>query len=246
MLKMSRFTSARPQAGQGGMTLIEMMVAMVVSLIVSGAMVAIMANTLGTGTRTINSTHLTQELRTALQIMSRDLRRANYLEPLQARTCIQNVDCLVDLGISDKLGAIDVGDDTDGDGFGECMSFWLDRTSGDGLTGIRRTGFRLAVSGGIGRIEMLNDDTSTSVDGNNCPTGTWVAITDPDVVDVNSFVVDNSATYNLTVTSGGSTQSTQKIRLELDAQLITAGSIGYPITRVVGDEIRVRNDYTTL
>jgi len=231
---------------QGGMTLIELMIAMVISLIVSGAMVVLMANTLGTGTRTINMTHLTQELRTALQIMSRDLRRANYIEPLQARTCIQNVDCLADLGISDKIGAIEVGDDTDGDGFGECLSFWLDRTPNDTVDGIVRTGFRLAVSSGVGRIEMLNDDTSTSVDGDNCPNGTWVAITDPDVVDVNSFVVDDTASYNLTITTGGSTQTTQKIRLELGAQLITAGSIGYPITRTVGDEIRVRNDFTTL
>lgn len=227
---------------QAGMTLIELMVAMVVSLIVTGAMVAVMANTLGTGTRTINMTHLTQQLRTAMQIMSRDLRRANYLVPAQAISCIQNVNCLTDLGISNKVGIVEIGDDTDGDGFGECFSFWLDRDSNGS---VERTGFRLAVTSGVGRIEILTDDTSTSLDANNCPNGTWVAITDPDTIDVNSFDVDDSDVYNLAINTGGATLNVQKIRLELDAELVSTGNVGYAIRRVIGDEIRVRNDYTS-
>ena len=62
----------RPLSGQArrqtGMTLIELMISIVISLIASLAMIVLMANTLGTGTRTIQMTRLTQEMRTAMQM----------------------------------------------------------------------------------------------------------------------------------------------------------------------------------
>ena len=227
----------RDMGNQKGMTLIELMIAMAVSLIVSGAMVAVMANTLGTGSRTIGMTRLDQEMRTAMQIMSRDLRRANYIGPLAARTCFSNVDCLADLGIADKIGTVQVGDSDD------CMSFWLDRDVSGALEDDERGGFRLTVANGIGTIEMLTD--SNGMDASNCPTGTWVAITSPDIVDIESLVVNNADTYNIAI-GGGSTYTVQKLNLLLNARLINSGSAGNTISRAIGDEIRVRNDFTSL
>ena len=69
------------QAGwhrQKGMTLMELLVAGFISIIVSSGMVILMASTLGTGTQTIKMTQLSEEMRSAMQIMTRELRRANY------------------------------------------------------------------------------------------------------------------------------------------------------------------------
>lgn len=229
---------------QRGITLIELMIAMLISLIVSTAMVILMANTLGTGTRTIGMTRLTEELRTVMQIVSRDLRRANYLRPIDMRKCFGNVNCITDLGFGSYIGAIQVGADSDGDGFGECLSFWLDRDEDGSFSATEMGAFRLNVAGGVGRMEVLTSFTSMGVD--NCPAGTWVAITDPDIIDVRSFVVDDTDTYTETISGAGSTQTVQKIRLSMTADLTNDGSGSFTISREIGDQVRIRNNYTSL
>ena len=59
------------------MTLMEMLVAGMISLIALSAMVIVMANTLGTGSQTIQMARVSNEMRAAMQIMTRELRRAN-------------------------------------------------------------------------------------------------------------------------------------------------------------------------
>lgn len=221
---------------QNGVTLIELLIAMVISVVASSAMVMLMANTLGSGTRTIAMTHLTQDMRTAMQIISRDLRRANYISPLDARTCYANVDCLVDLGYQNNVGLIAISDDSD------CLSYWLDRDLSSSFESTDIGAFRLTVTGGIGSIQMLT--SYTSMGSNNCPTGTWAEITDPEIIDVQSFEVDDANTYVESISSSGSTQTVQKIRLLISAELINSGN--YTISREIGDEIRIRNNFTTL
>ena len=61
-----------------GFTLIEAMISLALSLLVTSAMVALMANSLGTSTRVIHMSQLTDEMRNAMSMMTRDVRRANY------------------------------------------------------------------------------------------------------------------------------------------------------------------------
>jgi type IV pilus assembly protein PilW len=61
---------------QRGLTLIELMIAMVLGLLVSGAALALVASIIKSNTETIRATRLTQELRTTAEVISRDLRRA--------------------------------------------------------------------------------------------------------------------------------------------------------------------------
>lgn len=226
------------------MSLVEMLVATVISLTTSTAMIMLMANTLGNSNRTIGMTSLTQKMRTAMHIVSRDLRRANYLSLLDARSCFANEDCLVDLGFENTIGAITIGDDADGDGYGECLSFWLDRNQSSSFEATEMGAYRLNIADGVGSIEMLRSYTGMGAD--NCPTGTWVAITDPDVIDVQRFEVDSSGSYTETVSTGGSTLTMQKIRLLMNASLRNGGSINYPITREIEDQISVRNNFISI
>ena len=63
---------------QTGATLMEVLVAMSISLVVTAAMIAMMANSLGATARIIKMTKLSDDMRVALQMMSRDVRRSSY------------------------------------------------------------------------------------------------------------------------------------------------------------------------
>jgi len=59
-----------------GFSLIELMIALVVGLIVSGAAVALVAAMSKSNSDTVRATRLTQELRSTVEVIARDLRRA--------------------------------------------------------------------------------------------------------------------------------------------------------------------------
>jgi type IV pilus assembly protein PilW len=221
-----------------GFTLIEMLIAMVISLVVAAAMTNLMANTLGTSSRTIGMTRVTQEARTALQLMSRDVRRAGYSS--EAVQCYANVDCFTDGSVT-LPGAISINVGND------CFIFQHDRDhDGDG-TNDGAGGFRRGTIDGVGVLEMWA--------GNNAPSCTaasddWIEITDPEVVDVYLFWIGDSPqtpgdpvlsyteVINIDPDGNDILQRVRKIRMQVGARLV-----GNPqITRVIEDSIRVRND----
>jgi prepilin-type N-terminal cleavage/methylation domain-containing protein len=61
-----------------GFSLVELMVAMVAGLIVTGAVVAFTMSTMKGNTEYVRSARLTQELRNSLDQVTRELRRAGY------------------------------------------------------------------------------------------------------------------------------------------------------------------------
>ena len=63
---------------QAGVTLIETLIGLALSVIVTVSMVSLMANSMGSATRIIQMSQLTDELRNTMSMMSRDIRRANY------------------------------------------------------------------------------------------------------------------------------------------------------------------------
>jgi type IV pilus assembly protein PilW len=65
---------------QSGFSLVELMVALVAGLIVSGAVIAFTMSSMKSNGEYVQSTRLTQELRNTLDLVSRDLRRAGYDE----------------------------------------------------------------------------------------------------------------------------------------------------------------------
>jgi type IV pilus assembly protein PilW len=64
------------QQSQRGFTMIELMIALVVGLIVSGAAVALVAAMGKSNSDTVRATRLTQELRATVEVIARDMRRA--------------------------------------------------------------------------------------------------------------------------------------------------------------------------
>lgn len=214
---------------QAGLTLVEAMVSLTISLIVVSAMVSLMGNSLGTTTRIIGMSNLSNELRNAMSMMTRDVRRANY----NARSlyCYGNADCADDgIGIA-QAGDVSVNDSND------CFTFELDRDWDGDSTEDAPGGFRLVTAAGIGRIEMWVGDASPDCAASS---DDWMAVTDPNAFDITTFSVSDDDSYTGTATVKGSSysQRVREIKLVIEGELISDTSI----TRRIEDSIKIRND----
>lgn len=223
---------------QAGMTLIEAMIALGLSLFVTTAMVVLMANSLGTASRVIQMTQLTDELRNAMSMMSRDVRRANY--NAHAAYCYANSDCGID-GSANQSPDVVIDN-------GDCMIFNLDRNQDGDASTDEPGAFRRVVSG-VGVIEMWVGDAvpdcnaPTARDCNDpdpavCP---WVEVTDPAFVDVTLFNIDDSESFVQTFPNEDGTSVTQRTRqlqLQIEGRLVRENTI----TRRIDDVIKLRND----
>ena len=130
-----RNSGTRTQKRQTGVTLIEAMISLALSLIVTSAMVVLMANSLGTSTRIIQMSQLSDELRNAMSMMTRDVRRANY--SANSIFCFGNSECSHKAPDPDR-SALQAGDiDIQIDGVLSCFTFNLDRNfDGDSIDNI--------------------------------------------------------------------------------------------------------------
>ena len=212
---------------QQGFGLIEMLISTALSLLAVAVMVILMSSTLGTGAATIQMSRLTQELRASIQLMSRDLRRANYHSGFLS--CFANVNCRTDLDIAAYVDTIHI------NAAGNCFWYWLDRDSDANLSNDAVGGFRRSTVNGIGVIQMRITGNSAA----NCDDGTdWESITDPGTVDITNFSISNSDSYTESLSANGDTQIVEKIRLNINGRMASNPSV----QREIQDLILIRND----
>jgi len=150
-----------------GFSLMEVLIASSLSLVVTATMIALMSSSLDSTARIIKMTKLTDELRSAMLMMSRDVRRSNYTA--NSINCFANPDCLSDGSISSP-GDVVISDSND------CFVFRMDRDQDGDATENAPGGFRRALSGGVGVIQMWVGDSApdcAATDAN------WALVTDP-------------------------------------------------------------------
>ncbi|MDT8319694.1 MAG: prepilin-type N-terminal cleavage/methylation domain-containing protein [Xanthomonadales bacterium] len=235
---MSNGLSAR--ARQRGVTLMEAMISLALSVVVTAAMVALMANSLGTASRIIQMSQLSDELRNTMSMLTRDVRRANY-NPY-AMYCYANPDCGLgadsSVTYSPDLNVVSYQSN-------DCLIYFLERNPPNGTPGtLSGGGFRLAANAdNVGFIEMWAGDAAP---GGNCAgdDDQWIAVTDPGFVDITTFAVDDdteSFTNTLPIEGGTSTleQRARQVQIQIEGRLIRDGAI----TRRIEDTIKVRNDF---
>jgi prepilin peptidase dependent protein B len=223
---------------QAGMSLIETMIALAMSLIVTSSMIVLIGNSMGSATRIIEMSQLTDELRNAMSMMSRDVRRANYNS--NNIYCYANSDCGESGGpavqssdILDSAGDVLAADTS-------CFVFGLDRNydgnaNNDGGGGFRR---RIDDTSGNGMIEMW---VGTTVPVCGSTSAEWVAVTDPDFVDITGFRVSGEDTFENTLEqeSGTLTQRVRYVEMEINGQL----TMDNTIRRTIRDKVNVRNHF---
>ena len=226
MCRPSRRKQLIQPANQRGLGLLEMMISMALSLLSVTLMVVLMVSTLGTGTATIQMSRLSQELRASMQLMSRDLRRANFHSGFL--NCFANVNCRNDLNIAAYVDTIHI------NAAGDCFWYWLDRDGDADLTDDAVGGFRFSTIGGIGVIQMRTAGNSAA----NCDGGTdWELITDPNTVDITSFDVSSADSYSETLSATGDVQTVEKLRLNINGRMASNPSV----QREIQDLILIRN-----
>lgn len=216
----------------------EMLVAMTIGLIATASMVALMSNSLHNTSRIVNMNKLSEELRSAMQMMSRDLRRSSYTA--NAVYCFGNPDCGT-LGSVGSAGSVLLPGDITINDSKDCLVFNLDRDHDGDATEDSAGGFRRVVNNEVGQIQMWIGGASPDC---AAPPQDWAALTDADRLNITSFVVSDDLSYNEVLLADGNgvpltTQKVRRITMTLEARLNNDSSI----TRKIENTIKVRNNY---
>lgn len=213
-----------------GMTLMELVISVSLSLVVTAAMVALMINTLSTNARIVKMSRLTDDMRIALQLMTRDVRRSNYTS--EAVLCFANPDCAHD-------GTIAWSGDVQIANSGDCFVYQLDRDFDGDMTNNGAGAFRRSLQSGVGVIQMWVGESVPDCESGDAE---WVPITDPNDIEITGFAVDDGLSYSEVILddSDGTQylQRVRKLRLSMTGQL----RIDASITRELEDVIKLRNN----
>ncbi len=219
---------------QGGFSLMESVVSLSISLVVTAAMVALMSNSLGNTSRIVNMTKLSDDLRSTMQMLTRDVRRASY--NAGAFRCYANEDCFSD-GTLTMAGDIVINDDEN------CFTFQLDRGHDGDSTDDAAGGFRLGAEGDVGTLEMWTGDEDSVPDCGAEAGGSWVVVTNSATMNITDFNVDDTLSYVQVISDDGAgntiSQRVRKVRFRVDAALVAAPAV----TRRMEDVISIRNDF---
>lgn len=233
---------------QSGATLIELLVGLLLSMIVTGSMVLLMANSLGTTTRIIEMTQLTDELRNTMSLLSRDIRRANY-NPY-ALYCYADPDC----GTNEASPKFRFLEPIGLAGGNSCVIYNLEREFYEDPSTVASGGggFRLVASGDADVGDWIEVWTGATAPPSNCSgsagTGAWQPVTDPTFVDITEFNIDTGGSLGQTIrrADGSVMLSTEtcEVRVTITGTLLKDRSRStQPIVKSIEDVIRVRNDY---
>jgi len=200
------------QRRQFGLTLIEMMIAMLIGLIVMAATMGIFLISLKSNVDTLKMVRLNQELQAASTIMSRDFRRAGYWgTPATANAYAAETNTAIANCI---LFAYDVESDGLAGGAMDYIGYkWVD----DGL----------GASGNEGHLEIK----VSAADFDVCTGTGWSPITDNTVVLISqpTFTVDS-------VTVGSATF------ISIEIILTGILKDDEDVSRTITEKIRLRND----
>lgn len=158
-----------------GVTLIELMVALVVGLIVSGAALALIIAIIKSDAENIRATRLTQELRTTAEVITRDLRRARGIE-----------DPIANIGSATMLKACNAITPASGPP-SNCVTFAYDCV--DVTSGTFRA---IALAGG--KVRLATSGTAFP----SCPTASTGTQLSSDALTITTFdVTANGDTYTI-------------------------------------------------
>jgi prepilin peptidase dependent protein B len=185
----ARRPSSRPQSG---FSLIELMIAMVIGLIVAGAAISLAVNIIRSATASTLYARTTQDMRTVMNVMSRELKRAGFnlasldqigtgvSSPIYSRVLTNNT--------PDTASCVMFGYDTLDIGGGTA-----DSTPGvlSDAEAAEWRGFRRQVIGGVGVVQMRLGGAGVGLD---CDSGNhvWVNLTNPRTLDVTNLLFDFS------------------------------------------------------
>jgi prepilin-type N-terminal cleavage/methylation domain-containing protein len=251
--------SARPSVrivranAMQGFSLIELMVALVVGLVVSGAVLAFTLASMKSNSEYILSTRLTQELRNTMDLMTRDLRRAGYDEAALKYVATGNATPFSRMQLCNSSGACSTVATKLATGTVSCAIYAYDRENGTAGTvdlangevrGIRlkprsyggRTVGVVEYAVSAGTLPTCSD--AASPDYTTYPpscSGGWCALSDPAKLDITKLEINDNGTV-----VGTSPTQVQIRDLTINLAGRLAGSTEF--TREITSDVRTRSD----
>jgi len=232
-----------------GLTLVELLIAMVLGIIVTGTVVSFFATTVRYNSDNLQMIRLNQELRGVMSLISRDLRRAGYFNSATATTTYLDTFGGVDVDTNDIYECIYFAYDIDGDG--------LDTEDNDGNGTYDDTSDFIAykltsgeVKQGTGSNDAIDFPGSFSCTNNI----SWEAITEYDSSNNRSSIEITALQFEPECSIAGGTASTGSITcaggggVEVRNVIVTiTGQVTTPVdgtivSRTLTETIKLRND----
>jgi len=145
------------------------MISIVIGLIVIGAVIAFTVSTVRAYGENISSTRLTQDLRTSVNIITRELRRAGFDASSVARVLTNTT--------PSNFNAVNVS--------ANCVTYQYDRgVGGWGGTAAATEVRGVRLNTGTGALQLNASGTTVNCTGSSSD---WVDVSDPQVVEVTKF-----------------------------------------------------------
>lgn len=232
-----------------GFSLIELMVAMVAGLIVAGAVLAFAVASMKSNGDYLISTRLTQDLRSTLDLVTRELRRSGYDEDSLGYVSSNSGSGFARLLLGDETAT--------GSGLYQCVIFAYDRAGGSVVGGSPEPGngevrgFRYAertIDGtDIGVVEYAISSAGVTPACNGATpdyddypatcnaTSGWCALSDPTRVAISGFTIADLRTG---VPSSAPVVQIRQLNVSMTGDAV--GSSDY--TRTFASTVRVRSD----
>ena len=207
---------------QHGFSVVEIMIAMVASLIVVGSVLAFTVSTVQSNTENVQATRLSQDLRAVMNLMTRELRRAGYdeesLDGVGRGIAYVSPFSQMEVVESDTSGCFTIAYDRAGGTAGQ-----IDPANGE-LRAYRRT-----VVNGVGVMQMLTGANTSCQQANG-----WQNLTDSQLTNIDAFDLDLVE---------GDVNGTVPLRVR-DVDIVLTGSVigRAEIVRSVDTRVRVRAD----
>lgn len=213
---------------QQGLSLIELMVALLIGSILIVGVLAVVATTLKESTRNLQKQRLMIEIQSAMNDMVYDIRRAGYWS---------NATSMVGSNANTNpfMTTADITTPTS-----NCILLSYDINNNSSLPNLNtnpddeRYGYRLSNGAIQARITSTSYDCSSS-------TG-WVNTTDPNVIKVTNLTFTLSTpTTNINNTGSTSTMTERLVDIAITAQLVNDTSV----TTTLNQTVKVYNDLFT-
>jgi len=227
-----------------GFSLIELMVSLVAGMIVAGAVIAFTVSTVQSSAEYVSATRLTQDLRSTIDYVGRELRRAGYDQDYMSQLA-QVVGSTEQSNFSPIFLS----------GDGACIVYAYDRLPGtpgdvDPENGEIRA-VRRIVDDGVGVIEVASTDAATTAiacddataDYTTYPptcSGAWCALTDNRILDVTAFGITDTGSAVIEAAGGVAAlpMRIRELKVEVRGRLVADADV----VRGVESRVRVRAD----
>lgn len=208
---------------QKGISIIEILMALLISTIVTTAVITLFSNSLDTSRQLMGTAKLDQTLNNAMETIAQDIQRAGYYT--NATTSATNP-------------FFSGNDDVAVNGGSDCVTFsyQIDSTTTP-TTSVNRFGYRL--NGGAIQYR------TSAAGANPCAGGGWANLTDPNIITISAFTTTLNTT-NLNPSTGATTTTSPYTGYRSVTITITGNLVGdTAVTRTITRTIKIFNNKYT-